>query len=190
MSKILLSVVLIFVSGATIAATNAVTNVATNTATTGFSKGPVFSNYGSNTLIEGGIDTPASQKFKVVFDISQRNETGDVSKNLDTVARFINMHVRAGVQLDNLDVALVVHGKAGFDLMTNSAHKVKFARENPNNELLNLLLDNKVEVFVCGQSSSFLGLDKKDINPRVKMSLSAMTANALLQQKGYTLNPF
>lgn len=156
----------------------------------GFSKGPVFSNYGSNTIIEDGIETPASQKLKVVFDISEHKEKGEVSQKFDTVARFINMHVRAGVPLNNLDVAIVVHGKAGFDLMTNTAHKAKFDKGNPNDELLNLLLDTNVKIFVCGQSSRFLGLTKKDLNPRVKMSLSAMTANALLQQQGYTLNPF
>ena len=156
----------------------------------GFSKGPVFVDYGSNITIDGGIKTPTAQEFKVVFDISEHDEKGEVSRKFDTVARFINMHVRAGVPLKNLDVAIVVHGKAGFDLMTDAAHQVKFNKDNPSDELLNLLLDTNVKVFVCGQSSNFLGLTKKDLNPRVKMSLSAMTANALLQQQGYTLNPF
>ena len=178
MSKIHLLLLLIIISSKVVAAPE------------GFSKGPVFADYGSNIIIEGGIKTPTSQEFKVVFDISEHNEKGDVSRKFDTVARFMNMHVRAGVPLKNLDVAIVVHGKAGFDLMTGAAHQAKFNKDNPNNELLNLLLDTNVKVFVCGQSSSFLGLTKKDLNPRVKMSLSAMTANALLQQQGYTLNPF
>jgi intracellular sulfur oxidation DsrE/DsrF family protein len=178
MSKIYLSMLLIILSSTVIAAPM------------GFSKGPVFGDYGSNIIIAGGIETPESQEFKVVFDISEHDEKGQVSRKLDTVARFINMHVRAGVPLKNLDLAIVVHGKAGFDLMSNAAHQVKFDKANPNEELLNSLLDADVKVFVCGQSSSFLGVAKKDLNPRVKMSLSAMTANALLQQQGYTLNPF
>lgn len=178
MSKIYLSILLMIFSSTVIAAPK------------GFSKGPVFDDYGSNIIIDGGIRTPETQEFKVVFDISEHDEKGGVSRKLDTVARFINMHVRAGVPLKNLNLAIVVHGKAGFDLMTDTAHQVKFNKANPNNELLNLLLDTDVKVFVCGQSSSFLGLTKKDLNPRVKLSLSAMTANALLQQQGYTLNPF
>jgi intracellular sulfur oxidation DsrE/DsrF family protein len=178
MSKIYLSMLLMILSSTVIAAP------------IGFSTGPVFDDYGSNIIIDDGITSPAAQKFKVVFDISEHDENGEVSRKFDTVARFINMHVRAGVPLENLDLAIVVHGKAGFDLMTDAAHQVKFKKANPNEQLLNLLLDTDVKVFVCGQSSSFLGIAKKDLNPGVKMSLSAMTANALLQQQGYSLNPF
>jgi intracellular sulfur oxidation DsrE/DsrF family protein len=178
MSKIYLSMLLMILSSTVIAAP------------IGFSTGPVFDDYGSNIIIDDGITSPASQKFKVVFDISEHDEKGEVSRKFDTVARFINMHVRAGVPLKNLELAIVVHGNAGFDLMTDAAHQGKFKRANPNGQLLNLLLDADVKVFVCGQSSSFLGIAKKDLNPRVKMSLSAMTANALLQQQGYSLNPF
>jgi intracellular sulfur oxidation DsrE/DsrF family protein len=100
------------------------------------------------------------------------------------------MHVRAGVPIDNIDVALVVHGKASYDLMTDVAFAEKFSKKNPSSTLLTQLLKNKVKIFVCGQSSSHLGLTKTLFNNDIEMSLSAMTANALLQQEGYTLNPF
>lgn len=155
-----------------------------------FSKGPVFLNYGTNAIIEDGLDNPEAKKFKVVFDIAERNDNDDINRKFDTVARFINMHVQAGVPLDNIDVAIVVHGKASLDLLSNEAYQQRFDKLNANDDLLNRLLDTNVNLFICGQSASFLGITKNELNPRVKISLSAMTANALLQQQGYTLNPF
>jgi intracellular sulfur oxidation DsrE/DsrF family protein len=155
-----------------------------------FSKGPIFKNHGENTIIEGGLANPELQRFKVVFDIYKENTSLKPHRNLDSVARFINMHARAGVPLENIDVAIVVHGKASYDLMNEKAYKQKFIQENPSSKLLNELLKNKVKVFICGQSSAFLGLNKTQYKNGVSMSLSAMTANALLQQQGYTLNPF
>ncbi|WNC69374.1 DsrE family protein [Thalassotalea nanhaiensis] len=155
-----------------------------------FTKGPVFKNYGENVAIKGALIHPEKQTFKVVFDIANINENGGVNGNFNTVARFINMHVRAGVPLENIDVAMVVHGKAGFDLMTNAAYKNKFDQDNVSAELVSLLLAADVKIYLCGQSASYLGVDKVDLIPSVEMALSAMTANALLQQQRYTLNPF
>ena len=43
---------------------------------------------------------------------------------------------------------------------------------------------------MCGQSAAGQGVKKTDLLPGVELALSAMTAHALLQQQGYTLNPF
>ncbi|MFT5482161.1 MAG: intracellular sulfur oxidation DsrE/DsrF family protein [Halieaceae bacterium] len=145
----------------------------------GFNKGPVFPDYGENVRVENGLEHPKLQHFKVVFDISAGADEGEVNGQFNTVARFINMHVRAGVPLDNIDVAMVIHGKAGLDLLSKS-----------NTELVGLLLGENVQIILCGQSASYMGIEKSDLPDGVKISLSAMTANALLQQRGYTLNPF
>jgi len=155
-----------------------------------FTKGPVFKEYGENAPIKNALLDPASQRFKVVFDISEQNQSGGVNRQFNSVARFINMHVRAGVAEENIDVAMVVHGKASFDLMNDKAHETKFEEPNINTELINLLSKFGVKVFICGQSASYHGLSLDKLNTHVEMSLSAMTANALLQQRGYTLNPF
>jgi intracellular sulfur oxidation DsrE/DsrF family protein len=48
-----------------------------------------------------------------------------------------------------------------------------------------------VRIILCGQSAAGLGLDETaDLLPGVEVALSAMTAHALLQQDGYTVNPF
>ena len=156
----------------------------------GFTVGPVIADYGENITVADGLENAAEQHFKVLFDVSESNDKGGASKRFNSVARFINMHVRAGVPLEHIDVAMVVHGKAAFDLLDNGAFKTRFTKDNGSVELLNQLLASGVGVYLCGQSAAALGIDKKDLQAGVQMSLSAMTANALLQQQGYTLNPF
>jgi intracellular sulfur oxidation DsrE/DsrF family protein len=164
--------------------------VTSASAAEGFNKGPVFKDYGENVVIPGGLVDPASQHFKVVFDVAERKPEGGTNRSFNSIARFINMHVRAGVPVENIQVALVVHGKAGFDLMHNDAYSDEFVEDNASAELVSQLLDANVSIHLCGQSATFMGIAAKDVIPGVQMSLSAMTANALLQQQGYTLNPF
>lgn len=155
-----------------------------------FTTGPVFNEYGENVEIKGGLDKPELKRFKVVFDVYKDNESDNAHRGFNSLARFINMHVRAGVPLSNIDVAMVVHGKASYDLLKTDAFKAQFSKNNPSSDLVSQLLANDVKIFVCGQSSSFLGIQASDFADGVELSLSAMTANALLQQEGYTLNPF
>lgn len=155
-----------------------------------FQKGPVFENFGENVEIDEGLTDPRSQSFKVVFDVSKENNGSGAHAGFNSIARFINMHVRAGVPLDNIDVALVVHGKATFSLLNEAAYKSRFNESNPSRDLLDKLLEEQVQIYVCGQSAVYHGIGKSDLTAQVEMSLSAMTANALLQQQGYTLNPF
>lgn len=155
-----------------------------------FTKGPVFKDHGANAIVAGGIVLPESQKFKVVFDISDENETDKPHKGFDSVARFINMHARAGVPLENIEAAMVIHGGASNDLLLSEAFKARFDRQQPSSGLLADLQKAGVRVILCGQSAAFRGIDKSELAEGVEMSLSAMTANALLQQQGYTLNPF
>jgi len=63
-------------------------------------------------------------------------------------------------------------------------------KPNANADLIKTLIAYGVEIYVCGQSAAYYSVDNEDLLPDVKMALSAMTAHALLQQKGYTLNPF
>lgn len=155
-----------------------------------FLKGPVFVDYGENALVSNGLQKPEEQRFKVVFDVSEGAEPGALNRRFNTVARFINMHVRAGVPRDNIKAALVVHGKASYELMRNKPFEQRFGRQNISSDLLERLIENNVAVQLCGQSAAHLGITSDSLIDGVVLSLSAITANALLQQQGYTLNPF
>ena len=79
-------------------------------------------------------------------------------------------------------VPTLVHGGAVKDLLASE--------DNPSREMVQQLLDYGVRFIVCGQSAAGQGIAQDDLIPGVEMALSAMTAHALLQQRGYTVNPF
>ncbi|MEQ8514938.1 MAG: DsrE family protein, partial [Chromatocurvus sp.] len=109
---------------------------------------------------------------------------------MDSVARFLNMQVRAGTPLESLDMALIVHGGAAKDLLTDAAYRERFEVDNPNTGLLGGLAKAGVTIYLCGQTASYRGFAPGDLNPAVTMALSAMSAHVQLQSDGYTLIPF
>lgn len=152
--------------------------------------GPVFTSYGDTYPVDADVQIPADAEFKVAFDVSEAARGGEVNRKFNSVARFINMHVAAGVPFDHIHIALVVHGAAGKELLDDAAYaKRESGAENANAPLIRALLAKGVRVILCGQSAAGMGLDKADLIPGVELALSAMTAHALLQQDGYTLNP-
>jgi len=154
-----------------------------------FKPGMQIKEFGKIASVDTTFKIPKNTKFKVVFDVHTTGDTGTVNRRFESLARFINMHVASGVKPEDIDLALVVHGKATLDVQSAAAVVTKQLGENKNIPLLQALLDNNVKIYQCGQSAAYYDVKTKDLYPGVKMALSAMTANALLQQQGYTLNP-
>lgn len=151
-----------------------------------FVAGPVIKGYGLIAPEQTTRPIAPDTVFKVAFDVSEQTGQGKVNRGFNTAARFINMHVAAGVSLENLNVAIVVHGAAAKDLLTNEA----YGAENPNTTLLKALIAAGSDVTLCGQSAAARDIDVNALVEGVDVSLSAMTAHATLQQAGYSLNPF
>jgi intracellular sulfur oxidation DsrE/DsrF family protein len=157
----------------------------------GFHAGTVITGFGPVATVEGHEPLPATATFSVAFDVADAAKPGSINRTLESAARFINMHAEAGVPRDAVRIAVVVHGPAVFDMANAAAYGKKHDNvANANLAAIAALLDNGVEIHVCGQSAAAQGITRADLAPGVKMSLSAMTAHALLQQQGYTLNPF
>ena len=80
--------------------------------------GPAIEGYGPSYPIDKR-DVPLREGFvyKAVFDIAQDPVPGSVNKNLVSVARYLNMHARNGVPVENLKLAIVVHGPAVKNLL-------------------------------------------------------------------------
>jgi len=156
-----------------------------------FHAGPVFPAYGQIATVDSDMPLPASTVLKVAFEVSDQAKPGTINRGFDSVARFINMNVAAGLAEKNVRVAIVVHGKAGIDLLQQKAYAARTdGAANANAMLIDQLTAHGVEIYLCGQSAAGLGIAKQDVLPTVKMALSAMTAFALLQQQGYSVNPF
>ena len=146
-----------------------------------FTTGPAFEDYGPVADVETSVALPAGITLRHVFDVGAAAEDGQPNRTLVSAARFINMHARAGVDAERIEVAIVVHGKAINDV----------SGEAPGNaELVAALLAHGVEIYVCGQTAAYYDVANDDLLPGVEMALSAMTMHAVLQQRGYTLNPF
>ncbi|MEE9433296.1 MAG: DsrE family protein [Sphingorhabdus sp.] len=156
-----------------------------------FHAGKAIPEFGKIATIDSDIPIPADTRFLVAFDVGKAAE-GKINRTLSSAARFINMHDEAGVAPANVRLAIVVHGSAVFDMASDAAYARKYpaAKANPNAAIIAALVDNGVQIIICGQSAAYHGVAKDQLLPGVKMSLSAMTAHAMLQQDGYTLNPF
>jgi intracellular sulfur oxidation DsrE/DsrF family protein len=146
-----------------------------------FTPGPVIRDYGPVADIDVTLPVPKDAVLRHSFDVAERADDGELNRTLVSAARFINMHARAGVAADRIGVAVVVHGKAIHDVSREAT---------VNTGLVAALIDHGVQIIVCGQSAAYYGVTTDDLLPGVDMALSAMTAHALLQQQGYSLNPF
>ena len=155
-----------------------------------FSTGPVFEDFGPTSEIDADFLLPENVTLKHSFDVNKQADAGTLNRSLVSAARFINMHARAGVDVGNIDVAVVVHGGAVKDVSNAAHYDAAVGGENANAALIAALTEKGVRVIVCGQSATYYEVDNEDLLPNVEMALSAMTAHAVLQQQGYTVNPF
>jgi intracellular sulfur oxidation DsrE/DsrF family protein len=157
----------------------------------GFHAGPVFTQFGEIATVASDMPIPKAMVFRTAFNVSEKAKPGELSRAIETAARFINMHVEAGVPIANIRVAIVVHGPASADLLTPEAYAARNdGAANGSAAAIAALTARGVEIWQCGQSAASLSIAKGDLLPNVTMALSAMTAFAVLQQRGYAVNPF
>ena len=151
-----------------------------------FTDGPVITGFGRVVPVQSDLPIPANFSFKVLLDGAMPAKSGEASRTLDNAARFLNMHVAAGVPERNIHVAVIVYGPASIDLANDTLYAARHeGKPNGNTGLVRQLVAHGVEIYQCGQSATAFGISKADLLPGVKLSLSAMTARALLQQRGY-----
>lgn len=153
--------------------------------------GPVIEGYGPVFAVPDVDFVPTDMQYRLVFDVALgADDHSDVNRRIATLARFLNMHAQAGVPQENMQIALVLHGSAAKDVLQNGPYKDRFGVDNPNLPLIEALADAGVEIFLCGQSAYSRGLPKAELAEPVQLALSAMTALAALQSKGYGLIAF
>jgi len=154
--------------------------------------GTVISNFGK-TYNVSSIDfkTDTKSELKAVFDIGRTfKDSSKVSPLINTAARYLNMHVTAGVSFQNLKVAMVIHGSASDDILNNKEYQQKYGIDNPNLPLLEALSAKGAQIILCGQTAAYRNISKNEIAPQVHIALSAMTALVQLQNDNYRLINF
>ena len=156
-----------------------------------FSTGPVITEFGPTATVQTDFKIPKDTQFKILFDTTEATKPGEMNKSLTTAARFLNMHSRAGVAEADMKLAVVFHSKGSFDLTKAEYYGSKYdGAENTNKAIIKALLEKNVRIILCGQTARYYGIKNEDLLPGIEMALSAMTAHAVLQQQGYTLNGF
>lgn len=149
-----------------------------------FKEGPLIQGYGKIfSLDNADLMLDNTKQHRVVFDVfSHPGKEGSVNPLINTVARFINMHLEHGLTASQMEIALVLHGKAVTAALDRE--------ENPDRELIEILRDHKVQIYVCGQSLSGKGHQKSELIEGIGMSVSAMTALVHFQEADYALINF
>ncbi len=154
--------------------------------------GPIIEKYGAVYDIEDADFTADPNRwYRVVFDVAESpGGPAEVNALINTVARFLNMHARAGVPRERMQVAFVLHGGGAKDALNDEAYRRRFQTHNPNRELLEALQAAGVDIYLCGQSAHFRGFSREELAAPVKVALSAMTVLVTLQTDGYQLIRF
>lgn len=154
--------------------------------------GKVIPKYGNTFTVENpDFKTDTAASFNMVFDIAKAPEDPSaVNPYINTLARFLNMHEKAGVPLENLNVRAAIHGQAAYAMLKNEFYKEKFGINNPNIELLEALDSACVALILCGQTAGSRGITLARRLEIIDVALSAMTILRQSQLEGYSLIAF
>jgi len=155
-----------------------------------FGKGPVIEDFGPAVEVAGGFNLVAGEPYRVLFDVARgsRDEHA-LNRGLESAARLLNMHARAGIDPADLQIEIITHGGTTWDVLSDAAYNKRFGRDNPNIALLEALAGAGVVIRQCGQSAAFNGVGAEELAPQVTMAVSAMTVLIRRQAEGWVLLP-
>ena len=153
--------------------------------------GPVIPDYGAAFDVPNpDFPVPTGPRRVLVQTTESGKGPGDLNSHIVMVARYLNMHARAGVPVENMHLALVLHGGAGKDALSNEAYRKRYGVDNPNAKLIQELIGAGVQVILCGQTQTARGFHREELAHGVKLALSALTAVVTLEDEGYRLIPW
>lgn len=88
-----------------------------------FTDGPLISGFGKHAAVQQDLLVDKDMQFNVVFDVGSTGEPKTLNKRFDSLARFLNMHVANGIAPEDIQLALVIHGKASVDVLNEVAYQ-------------------------------------------------------------------
>ncbi len=123
---------------------------------------------------------------RVVFDTTASAPAGKINRGLESAARLVNLYAKEGLAASKPQIAVILHYNATSSALIDTAHERAGGGSNPNRELVEQLLANGVEIWVCGQAVVRGGHTPADVIPGIKVAHSAMVFNINRQQDGWT----
>lgn len=130
--------------------------------------------------------------YKILFEVTGNNPDStikEINYGLAEVARVINLHVASGVPAKRIYPIIVVHAGAVHALKNNEAFKKKYKIDNPNIKLIDDLKKAGTRFIICGQAMAFFEVQKEELLPDIKISVTAQTVLSHYQLKGYVWHP-
>jgi intracellular sulfur oxidation DsrE/DsrF family protein len=155
----------------------------------GFWTYPAIAGYGPVHVWPGTVLHPnAKHTYKALFDLTQGKADADkVNPGLDHVARTVNTFAAAGVPLSHMKFAVIIHGPATQIVLNEKNYMAKFGHANPNLAVIADLKKAGVNVMVCGNALGDMEIAPSEVNPDIKVALSALSTLVILQDRGYAL---
>jgi intracellular sulfur oxidation DsrE/DsrF family protein len=146
---------------------------------------PKIEKYGSVVALPTAEERPRADG-RVVFDTTAAAPAGKPNRGLESAARLVNIYELEQMTADRPKIAVILHFNATAAALTDAAHaKTTAGGANPNRELVEQLLANGVEVWVCGQSVIRGGHALADVLPGICIAHSAMIFNLNRQTDGW-----
>lgn len=154
---------------------------------------PIVKGFGGIYEIENVVEQlEETKQVKIIVELVSGNETPEEhSFWVNNVARLMNLHGIEGVSAANLDVKVIVHGPAVFDLLSHGNYFEKYRiSKNPNIPLWEALDEAGADVIICGQSLIARDLGRNEIWEKTHVATSALTTITKNVADGYVLLKF
>jgi intracellular sulfur oxidation DsrE/DsrF family protein len=146
---------------------------------------PKIEKYGSVVALPDAGERPRPGG-KAVFDTTAAAPEGKPNRGLESAARLVNIFELEKLGQERPQIAVILHFQATSAALNDAAHaKAANGTSNPNRELVEKLLANGVEVWVCGQSVIRGGHSLDDVMPGIRIAHSAMIFNLNRQADGW-----
>jgi len=154
---------------------------------------PIVKGFGGIYKIDNVVEElEKGEKVKILVELVSGNEKPEEhSFWVNNIARLMNLHGIEGVSPADLDVKVIVHGPAVFDLLShgNYFEQYKIAK-NPNIPVWQALHEAGANVIICGQSLIARDLGRNEIWENTHVATSALTTITKNVADGYVLIKF
>lgn len=154
---------------------------------------PIVKGYGGIYEIENAVEQlEEGKQVKIIVELVSGNETPEeYSFWVNNIARLMNLHGIEGVSPADLEVKVIVHGPAVFDLLSHGNYFEKYRiPKNPSIPILEALDEAGAAIIICGQSLIMRDLGRNEIWEKTHVATSALTTITKNVADGYVLIKF
>ncbi|ADR20045.1 hypothetical protein MATR_23480 [Marivirga tractuosa] len=154
---------------------------------------PIVKGFGGIYEIDNVVEQlEKSQQVKIIIELVSGNETPEEhSFWINNIARLMNLHGIEGLSTSDLEVKVIVHGPAVFDLLSHGNYFEKYRiPKNPNIAVWEALEEAGANVIICGQSLIARDLGRNEIWEKTHVATSALTTITKNVADGYVLIKF